>query len=502
MADLTEQQLLATDPEVMGLQYKRQLANLLTGQAFNQPQGQMISGHYVKPSALQQALPMINAAIGGFTSANLDTEQQRIAQLLKQKQVLEAQNIMSAGSPEDKIQAALGGTTNLSRGLATKLLENYTNPIYEKTEINVDGKVVKGVYDKRNSNVMATFKPYNESTDVPLATAQYSGIVPKTITQNNSNFVNEAQGAGLPIISGVRTPLEQAELRHHKDPITGQWMTKEGRPVAENSAHLSGNAIDLNPKVPLTPQQQTWLNQNATQPNPTKDANHWELNPGASGKMPQAKSFGKSKYDLEVPKQFNTPKERDEWFAKSREPLPSESLKIVNGAENTIKTLRDYNAAVQTFKKEDMLSPDKSAAMLGLTKNAILSLKDAKGLGVLNVHDLPQLEAILRDPSDLKNILNSKELFQKLANNQIDYAGSVIAKNYKNSYKQMPEETKSMLLQIDSEKEQQTKTPLLSLNKPVLYNSEAAAQAAGKSGTLKDGQKVVIGGKLYTWKND
>jgi hypothetical protein len=83
MADLTEQQLLSQDPEVLGLQRQRQLANLLTGQAFNQPQGQMISGHYVAPSGLQQALPMINAAIGGLTNANLDTKQTELAAALR-----------------------------------------------------------------------------------------------------------------------------------------------------------------------------------------------------------------------------------------------------------------------------------------------------------------------------------------------------------------------------------------------------------------------------------
>ena len=83
MAETTPLDILGTDPEVLGLQRQRQLANLLTGQAFNQPQGQMISGHFVKPSALQQALPMINAAIGGLTNANLDTKQTELAAALR-----------------------------------------------------------------------------------------------------------------------------------------------------------------------------------------------------------------------------------------------------------------------------------------------------------------------------------------------------------------------------------------------------------------------------------
>ena len=91
MADLTEQQLMMQDPEVLGLQRQRQLANLLTGQAFNAPQGQMISGHYVKPSGLQQALPMINAAIGGLTNANLDTKQTELAAALRGRNAAEIQ---------------------------------------------------------------------------------------------------------------------------------------------------------------------------------------------------------------------------------------------------------------------------------------------------------------------------------------------------------------------------------------------------------------------------
>ena len=103
--DLTQLDILGTDPEVLGLQRQRQLANLLTGQAFNQPQGQMISGHYVKPSALQQALPMINAAIGGLTNANLDTKQQELAAALRGKQQEAVQQYMSAKTPQEQFMA-------------------------------------------------------------------------------------------------------------------------------------------------------------------------------------------------------------------------------------------------------------------------------------------------------------------------------------------------------------------------------------------------------------
>ena len=105
MADLTDQQFLSQDPEVLGLQRQRALANLLTGQAFNAPQGQMISGHYVKPSALQQALPMINAAIGGMTNANLDTKQTELAAALRGKQQQAVQQFVNAANPQERFAA-------------------------------------------------------------------------------------------------------------------------------------------------------------------------------------------------------------------------------------------------------------------------------------------------------------------------------------------------------------------------------------------------------------
>ena len=108
MADptnLSDQQFLSQDPEVLGLQRQRQLANLLTGQAFNAPQGQMISGHYVKPSALQQALPMINAAIGGLTNANLDTKQTELAAALRGKQQEAVKQFVNATNPQERFAA-------------------------------------------------------------------------------------------------------------------------------------------------------------------------------------------------------------------------------------------------------------------------------------------------------------------------------------------------------------------------------------------------------------
>lgn len=180
MADITDQQFLSQDPEVLGLQRQRALANLLTGQAFNQPQGQMISGHYVKPSALQQALPMINAAIGGATGARLDTEQQKIAEMLRGKGTEAVQKVMQAYSQSP--QLGLQMASSLSQYPQVKELL----PQLAKTAINEPTSDVQNFqygqkvpeftnYQERQANLKAPkTSVYN---NMPPAESEYAKTV-------------------------------------------------------------------------------------------------------------------------------------------------------------------------------------------------------------------------------------------------------------------------------------------------------------------------------------
>ena len=159
--DLTQLDILGTDPEVLGLQRQRQLANLLTGQAFNQPQGQVISGHYVRPSALQQALPMINAGIGALTNANLDTKQQAMAERLRELGITEAQAITEAqkkGNNAAYIEA-LRGRTPVSQGMATVLQKQLLEgPEWKEAKLpQADGSELHGWVNVKSQNPLATF---------------------------------------------------------------------------------------------------------------------------------------------------------------------------------------------------------------------------------------------------------------------------------------------------------------------------------------------------------
>jgi len=146
MADITEQQLMMQDPEVLGLQRQRALANLLTGQAFNQPQGQMISGHYVKPSALQQALPMINAAIGGLTNANLDTKQTELAAALRGRNAAEIQEY-SRLQQIDPAKAIQYGLNSQNPTLKSIVAEDLKTQKYSEGDIGQRRSLATGLME-------------------------------------------------------------------------------------------------------------------------------------------------------------------------------------------------------------------------------------------------------------------------------------------------------------------------------------------------------------------
>jgi len=83
---LTEQAGLVQSPEIVGLERQRKLADLLTSQAFQSPQGQMISGQYVKPATTQQLQPLLSALLATNMNQNLDERQLQMAAALRNEE--------------------------------------------------------------------------------------------------------------------------------------------------------------------------------------------------------------------------------------------------------------------------------------------------------------------------------------------------------------------------------------------------------------------------------
>jgi hypothetical protein len=95
---LTDAAIMGSSPEASDIQRQRKLADLLTANAFNQPQGQMISGHYVPPSWTQQLAPLVSGLSGSMLGSNVEKKQEALAQQLrgeKSKAFTEFQTLMS-----------------------------------------------------------------------------------------------------------------------------------------------------------------------------------------------------------------------------------------------------------------------------------------------------------------------------------------------------------------------------------------------------------------------
>ena len=110
----------------------------------------------------------------------------------------------------------------------------------------------------------------------------------------NEARVNENQyklyEMGIPIISGMRTQVEQNALKDHKD-AQGKWLTKEGLPVADVSKHLYGQAIDVDPNQMTDEHRNKLKDFGYVQPMPKEDPGHWVLAVAPKPNKPAERQF-------------------------------------------------------------------------------------------------------------------------------------------------------------------------------------------------------------------
>jgi hypothetical protein len=120
MALTAEQEALNFNPELQDVSRQRKLADLLMSQGMQQPQGQMISGHYVAPSFAQQLNPLANILAGQAVGERADTKQAQMAELLRVKGDAAAKDVMDTYKQDP--QAALAKASQYSQFPQVKAL--------------------------------------------------------------------------------------------------------------------------------------------------------------------------------------------------------------------------------------------------------------------------------------------------------------------------------------------------------------------------------------------
>lgn len=143
MALTPEQQALDFNPELQDVSRQRKLAELLMSQATQQPQGQMISGHYVAPSWTQQLQPLANAAIGTAAANRADTQEQALATALRGQNAQDIQTY-SELQKTDPAKAIQFGLNSRNPTLKSLVAEDLKTQKYGEGEVGTRRNIATG----------------------------------------------------------------------------------------------------------------------------------------------------------------------------------------------------------------------------------------------------------------------------------------------------------------------------------------------------------------------
>jgi hypothetical protein len=188
------------------LNRQQQLASMLM-QNNQQPQGQMISGRYVKPNFFQALQPVANMITGAYLTKQGDQKNLALAEQLRQNRINEATDIMKASNPDEQLKSAISGYSPLAQNIASKLIERkFKDAKWEKVEkLDAHGNTVTGFIDVNSSSPESTFRPLGVSKPavsaaeaarlrdegIPYGGGGYntSAVVPSNVPASNNGVV-------------------------------------------------------------------------------------------------------------------------------------------------------------------------------------------------------------------------------------------------------------------------------------------------------------------------
>lgn len=113
MADITNANLTALQnpfaEELVGLNRQQALAQMLLQQGQQQPQGQMVSGRYVKPSPVQNIANLFQTAVGAYGANKAEKEQLALAQKIREGKIAAEEEIINKLTSQPAVTTELAG---------------------------------------------------------------------------------------------------------------------------------------------------------------------------------------------------------------------------------------------------------------------------------------------------------------------------------------------------------------------------------------------------------
>jgi hypothetical protein len=245
---LTDETVLGASPDLMGLDRQRKLAEALTSQAFSQPQGQMISGHYVAPSWTQQLAPALSAAIGMGMNESLDKKQLTLAQALRKQETDAIEEYQTIKAEKGNAAANAYLAKQQSQILRSAGLKELLAPPQTK-EVAEGGKVFEKDANGQWKEVATGGQKYRAPIQIdtgtaielrdPLDPTKVISRMPKSQmpsagqvveTANGPMLINTRTGQAQPIMAGGQPIAPKLSAEQNKDiiSINQQRATIEG----------------------------------------------------------------------------------------------------------------------------------------------------------------------------------------------------------------------------------------------------------------------------------
>jgi hypothetical protein len=229
MADTNASLLGTLSPEDYAQQQainrQQQMASMLMQQN-QQPQGQMISGRYVKPSIFQQLQPVANMLAGAYLNKSSDTEAAKLSEKLRKLGQEEVYNIMTTAKGREALPS-----------------QELAGPAYQGVAPAIQYPAMKPNEDAALAMAAVARTPEGRA----FAPALMANALPKNITPyekeqlrlREKEIAIQAANANRPSFSPIEgTPYalnsRTGEITTLKDPTTGQPLAPKAPPHIQN----------------------------------------------------------------------------------------------------------------------------------------------------------------------------------------------------------------------------------------------------------------------------
>ena len=452
---------------------QQKLADMLWQQGAQQPQGQVVSGQYVKPSPLQYLSNMANQYVGNKTSEAATQAQLDLATKLRKQYATELSQYqqLRQGTPaqEGGIQGPNGMTTQTIPDMYNADMS--LNPQYKQV-----APVAAQPANPQAANLMGA-NAYNPAlrqyaTKQLFETPKWNEITKyNEKTGNTDNYVYDQNSPNpestMRFVSTSKPAItlnERLSLQDRGINVpTGGYMSA-GNQVGGQSNVVGGQPNAMQPTAVVKPVTAT----NA----PVNDL---------------VKTYGYDPFKPPPTPAQPSPQAAREWQSGLSKPLDGTAANTVTGATTYVDALGKYNDYVSGLSASQLANPQVRSRLNSLYAQVKLTGKEANNLGVLNGGDERILEEVVPNYS---NIMVTKNTVKKILDEQKEFGSSKIVATYRTAQKPVPENMRKYVV-IPKVEEVPTGAPKQTgATAKAILNGEQIEVRNGKWVNSKTGQEV------------